>query len=158
MVFSLRRENALWLTCSRSLQHLITLTTQPDKIEEVRLIIQSLVNALVSSTSFKLSADDLAELYIDLVRSQPSSSNAPDQLSIHKILLDSVSVVDDVLEDRAVAREALAKEKDKQEVGRDQKDTKEKQQPRSIPERQPLVELIRCLLVSNTPPYANPYS
>jgi hypothetical protein len=131
-----------------SLQHLLILAAQPDKIDELRLIIQSLVNALVTSAAFRLSPEDLADLYIDLVHSQPSSSAPPDQLFIHRIILDSVSVVDDVLEDRAAAKEALAKEKDKAEPGREQKDAKEKQQPRTIPERQPLVQLIRHLLVS----------
>lgn len=134
-----------------SLNHLIILAPQPDKIEEIRLITQSLVNGLVTSGPFRLSPDDLADFYIDLVRSQPSSSAAPDELFIHRILLDSVSVVDDALEDRSAAKEALAKEKDKAEHGREQKDAKERQQPRNIPERQPLVQLIRHLLVSITP-------
>jgi len=110
--------------------------------------MQSLVNALVATTSFRLSPDDLADLYTDLVGSLPSSSAVPDHIFVHRILLDAISVLDDILEDRAAAKESQPKEKDKPEQGRDQKDVKEKQQHRKIPERQPLVQLIQRLLVS----------
>lgn len=138
-------ESALQLTFSNSLDQLVALSGQPGRIDDIREIIQCLINALIKQDDFKLSPDDLASLYGDLVLSQPSSSTSPEHLAIHQTLLDSISVIDDILEDRAMAREALAKEKDKDPS---QKETKEKPKHRIIPERQPLVDFIRQLIVS----------
>jgi hypothetical protein len=126
------------------LEHLITLSGQPDSTDDIRAIFQSLVNALIKTDGFRLSPDDLASLYGDLVLSQPSSSSGPEYLAIHQTLLDSISVVDDILEDRAMAREALLKEKEN-----DASQQKEKPRHRVIPERQTLVDLLRRLVVSH---------
>jgi hypothetical protein len=137
------RVDTLQLTLVNSLDHLRTLSGQPGITDDVRAIFQCLVNALIKTDGFRLPPDDLASLYTDLVLSQPSSSSNPVHLAIHQTLLDSISVVDDVLEDRAMAREVLLKEKEK-----DASQQKEKPRHRVIPERQPLVDLLRRLIVS----------
>lgn len=130
-----------------SLQQLAQLTVQPDGEDDIRIFLQSLVNALVTTDDCRIAPDDLASLYGDLVLSQPSSSASPGHLAIHQILLDCVSIIDDKLEDHAMAREALTKEKEKADAPREQKDVKEKPKHRIIPERQPLVDFIRRLIV-----------
>lgn len=141
---------------SFSLQQLAALAARPDSEEEIRIIIQVLLNSLLPTTSVQLQPDELADFYCELVQLQPSSSQEDlEPLSIHQILLDALCVVDDILDDESLAKEAeAAKEQTESDAPRKPKE-KEIYRYRYIPERQPLVQFVRRLTVCFSSAFAS---
>ncbi|CAG7849120.1 THO complex subunit 2 [Serendipita indica DSM 11827] len=119
---------------SQCLQQLKELCTQPERIDDLRVAFQILVNSLVNKDGFRLLPDDFGPFYRELAQAQPTSSRPDENPAISQILVDAISVVDDTLDDLAQAQET---EKERQE---------NRNKHRQIPERQPLVKLLRYLL------------
>ncbi|KAG8827201.1 THO complex subunit 2, partial [Serendipita sp. 399] len=119
---------------TKCLEELIALSTQPGNEDRFRVMMQSLVNALVSPDGIRLLPDDFGAFYRDLVLAQPSTSDQSQDSPLHQILIDVISVLDDSLDDMAQAREA---------------EKEQKSRHRSIPERQHLVKLLRYLITTN---------
>ncbi|KAG8791241.1 THO complex subunit 2, partial [Serendipita sp. 398] len=122
---------------AKCMEELIVLSTKLDNEDGFRVMMQSLVNALVSPDGFRLLPEDLGALYRDLVLAQPSTSSQGQDSPLHQILIDVISVLDDHLDDTAQYKETEKEQKPKH---------------RSIPERQHLVKLLRYLITTNIIP------
>jgi predicted nucleic acid-binding Zn-ribbon protein len=123
------------------------LVAQPDGDEETRIVFQSLVDSLITENNDKLSPEELILFYQELVHQQPSSSTSPEQNSIHQILLEAVSVADDVLNDRVLALEMQAKDAAKQDSLADPNEI-EAARSQLASQRKLLVSFIKSLIVS----------